>query len=271
MGPQSTGSTGQPNMLSTGCLLPLTSQMCHILNGIINPLVFARKVQTSFKAQAPSGNVLIPEGSRFSYLSRGLAVFGTCHVKTRSGASPLFTFAPGALTPCLLSLRMEIDKRPEFRTGKALLAVRVVTAGGGNRRCKNHTHILSSASLIRSGLGRDCGRSAAFNGRQLWRTKGKDRKKSKALLTRGLGARRTYFLCSLCHHSHGYLRVAQSARLSACVCLCECGVRPGTVVVGRRILVAEARRGEPGQKSRVFLLCAADGCGSETERRRGAE
>lgn len=39
----------------------------------------------------------------------------------------------------------------------------------------------------------------------------------------------------------------------------------------RRILPAEARRREPGQKSSVFLLCAADGCGSETERRRGAE
>lgn len=39
----------------------------------------------------------------------------------------------------------------------------------------------------------------------------------------------------------------------------------------RRILLAEARRREPGQKSSVFLLCAADGCGSETERRRGAE
>lgn len=176
-------------------------------------------------------------------------------MKTRSGASPPFTFAPGALTPCLLSLRMEIDKRPEFRTGKALLAVGVVSVGG-NRRCKNHTHILSPASLIRSGPGRDCGRSAAFNGRQLWRTKRKDRKKSKALLTRGLGARRTYFLCSLCHHSHGYLRVAQSARLSACVCLCECGVRPGTVVVGRRILVAEARRGEPGTEILgVFVVC----------------
>lgn len=65
------------------------------------------------------------------------------------------------------------------------------------------------------------------------------------------------------------MHVAQSARVSGCVCLCECGVRH--CCGRRRILLAEARRREPRQKSSVFLLCAADGCGSETERRRGAE
>lgn len=38
-------------------------------------------------------------------------------------------------------------QRPEFRTGKALLAVGVVTAGG--EFLQSHTDMLSSASLIR--------------------------------------------------------------------------------------------------------------------------
>lgn len=105
MGPQSTGSTGQPNLAAVGGVLtPLTSQMCHILNGIINPLVFARTTPTSFKKCFDCPRALL------QLFIEGLVVFGTCHVKTRGGPLLLFTLASGALTPCLLSLRMERDR-----------------------------------------------------------------------------------------------------------------------------------------------------------------
>lgn len=59
-------------------------------------------------------------------------------------------------------------------------------------------------------------------------------------------------------------------RLAGCVCLCECGVRPGAVAADffspRHGI---ARRAEIGGVA-AFLLCAAE-CGSETERRHRAE
>lgn len=72
MGPQSTGSPGQPNLAAVDGAFTPTDRPNVLVSrsGIINPLVFARKILTFFKVQAPSGNVLTPEGSYFSYLSR---------------------------------------------------------------------------------------------------------------------------------------------------------------------------------------------------------
>lgn len=84
-------------------------------------------------------------------------VFGTCHVKTRSGLRAVARVYVCIGRSCAVFV-IPADgnrQRPEFRTGKALLAVRVVTVGGS--LLQNHTHILYSASLIRSGLRRTAG------------------------------------------------------------------------------------------------------------------
>lgn len=78
-------------------------------------------------------------------------VFGTCHVKTRNG---LRTLAPvyvciGRSYAVFVIPADGNRQRPEFRTGKALLAVRVVTAGG--LLLRSHGGTPSSSSLIRQG------------------------------------------------------------------------------------------------------------------------
>lgn len=106
-------------------------------------------------------------------------VFGTCHVKTRSGlrtAAPVYVCVGRSYAVFVIPADGN-RQRPEFRTGKALLAVRVVT-GGGMVAAKPHSHsVLRILDQVRA--GKDCWHSAAFNRRQLWRTKGKTKRNQR--------------------------------------------------------------------------------------------
>lgn len=68
-------------------------------------------------------------------------VFGTCHVKMRSGlrsVAPVYVCAGRSYAVFVIPADGN-RQRPEFRTGKALLAVGVVTAGG-IVAAKPHSH-----------------------------------------------------------------------------------------------------------------------------------
>lgn len=172
--------------LLKGYLLQLTSQICHNLFkcGVSSPLFLCLLEKPphplisvgSFWKCFDSRTVL------FELFIEGLAVFGTCHVKTRRG---LRTIAPvyvciGRFYAVFVFPADGNRQRPEFRTGKALLAVRVVTVGGSF--LQNHAHILHSASLIRSGLGRTAGVRRLLIGDNCGEQKER-RKEIKALLT----------------------------------------------------------------------------------------
>lgn len=178
-------------------------------------------------------------------------VFGTCHVKTRG---PVYVSIGRSYAVFVIPADGN-RQRPEFRTGKALLAVGVVTVGA-IVAAKPHTHIRSSASLIRSGLGRTAGVRRLLMGDNCGEQRGRQRE-IKGLLTRGLGARRTYFLCSLCHHSRGYL---------GCMLLSQHGILPVYVCVnaacGRALLWSTPHTSGRGRNPRRFCCVLPPGVGA---------
>lgn len=151
--------------------------MCHIFKGNINPLVFARKLLTSLKRRLPPETFRLPKGP-ISVIYRGPRGIWDMPCEKDCGPLLLFTFASGALTPCLLSLRMEIDRGRSFAQERLCWLSRVVTVGG-IVAAKPHSHsVLPILDQVRA--GKDCGHSAPSNRRQLWRTKGKTKRNQRA-------------------------------------------------------------------------------------------